>query len=381
MFIDNDFPKLLGAELYRPHPAYVVEMACEPVVVHDFTKQPGQTVQLDRYRFFGNPGTKTSRERTQDQTIGTANSRSIVKDKVLVSLREYTGPADPNNTNLPSTFKIARETLMTAQRLLLDTGNLNMFHQSIGSLTLLDDYRRWRDRVFLDELFKAESRGQSGDTQGGYYYPNDHTKTGVTVGAYTATEYASERFKFNVKTDLLNVVKSLRKRNVPVFQDGYYRCIADPSFMKDLRADQGFREVARYPGMGAPNPLMGMASPTLLCIRAVSMARLNSWLESPSCLPASCSRVCVSSRPPTCPARLQLLTSVMVLALLQVVQLPLGLFFGPQAVGVGIGGPNAQVLINNNDDFSRFIILIWQLYAGFANLNKDFVTTAFTITE
>ena len=83
MFIDNDFPKLLGAELYRPHPAYVVEMACEPVVVHDFTKQPGQTVQLDRYRFFGNPGTKTSRERTQDQTIGTANSRSIVKDKVL----------------------------------------------------------------------------------------------------------------------------------------------------------------------------------------------------------------------------------------------------------------------------------------------------------
>jgi hypothetical protein len=54
-----------------------------------------------------NPGTKTQRERTQDQTIGTANSRSIVKDKVLVSLREYTGPADPNNANLPSTFKIA----------------------------------------------------------------------------------------------------------------------------------------------------------------------------------------------------------------------------------------------------------------------------------
>ena len=40
MFIDNDFPKLLGAELYRPHPAYIVEMAAEPVVVHDFTKQP-----------------------------------------------------------------------------------------------------------------------------------------------------------------------------------------------------------------------------------------------------------------------------------------------------------------------------------------------------
>ena len=139
---------------------------------------------------------------------------------------------------------------MTAQRLLLDTGNLNMFHQSIGSLTLLDDYRRWRDRVFLDELFKSESRGQSSDTQGGYYYPNNKAKAaGGGLNAYTATEYASERFKFNVKTDLLEVVKSLRKRHVPVFGDGYYRCIADPSFMKDLRADQGFREVARYPGI------------------------------------------------------------------------------------------------------------------------------------
>ena len=55
-----------------------------------------------------------------------------------------------------------------------------------------------------------------------------------------------------------------------------------------------------------------------------------------------------------------------------------GFFFGPQAIGVGIGGPNAQVLINNNDDFSRFIILIWQLYAGFEILNKDFVTTAYS---
>ena len=34
MWIDNDFPKLLGAELYRPHPAYIIEMAVEPVVVH-----------------------------------------------------------------------------------------------------------------------------------------------------------------------------------------------------------------------------------------------------------------------------------------------------------------------------------------------------------
>ena len=42
MWIDNDFPKLLGAELYRPHPGYIVEMAVEPVVVHDFANSPAK---------------------------------------------------------------------------------------------------------------------------------------------------------------------------------------------------------------------------------------------------------------------------------------------------------------------------------------------------
>lgn len=208
MWIDNDFPKLLGAELYRPHPSYVVEMAVEPTVVWDVSRQPGQSIQLDRYRFWGAPGTKDSRLRTADQTLGTANSRNIVKDKVLVHLNEYTGPADPTDPTAPSTFKVARETLITAQRALLDSTNLAVFHQSIGSLTLLDDYRRWRDRVFADELFKAEAVGKADSTQGGYYFPLGKTKTGTTVATYAANESA----KFSVKTDLLEVVKDMRKR-------------------------------------------------------------------------------------------------------------------------------------------------------------------------
>ena len=31
MFTDNALPNILGAELYRPIPAYIVEMAAEPV--------------------------------------------------------------------------------------------------------------------------------------------------------------------------------------------------------------------------------------------------------------------------------------------------------------------------------------------------------------
>jgi hypothetical protein len=378
MWIENDFPKVLGAELYRPHPAYVVEMAVDPVVVHDFAAQPGQTVALDRYRYWGNPGTKDSRERTADQTIGTSSSRNIVKDKVHVTLKEYTGPADPLNASAPSTFKVARETLVTAQRLLLDTGSLPVFHQSIGSMTLLDDYRRWRDRVFADELFKAEANGKADSTQGGYYFPKGKSKTGATLdSAYGTTEVA----KFGVKDDLLEVVTHMRERNIPTFPDGYYRCVAAPAAMKHLRQDKDFREVARYAGQGivdpmqphlAPNanfylgngPAYGQAGfvagqpvmPTGFLFEGVR------WFESTN-LPEKSFTATIPISGNANSATYQ--------------AAPM-LFFGMQSVGIGTGGENAQILLNNNDDFSRFIIMIWSLLAGFEILNKDFVTVAYS---
>ena len=378
MWIDNDFPKLLGAELYRPHPGYIIEMAVEPVVVHDFAKQPGQTVQLDRYRFWGNPGNKDSRERTADQTLGTASSRNIVKDKILVTLREYTGPADPTDPTSPSTFKCARETLLTAQRLLLDTGNLNVFHQSIGSLTLLDDYRRWRDRVFADELFKAEANGKADSCQGGYFFPMGKEKAGGTGSQMTYA--AGESAKFDVQDDLLEVVKDMRKRNVPTFSDGYYRCICDPTAMMHLRQDASFREVARYAGNGMVNPLQPEQTPNANFFRGMGPAYGQAgfiagqpvmpsgflfegvrWFESTNLASKSINAIITDENA-------------------SAADYPIApmLFFGPQAVGVGVGGNNASILLNNNDDFSRFIIMIWSLYAGFECLNKDFITVAYS---
>ena len=376
MWIDNDFPKLLGAELYRPHPAYIIEMAVEPVVVHDFSKQPGQTVQLDRYRFWGKPGTKESRERTADQTLGSASARNIVKDKVLVTLREYTGPADSRDSTQPSTFKVARETLITAQRLLLDTGNLNVFHQSIGSLTLLDDYRRWRDRVFANELLKADGNGEADEDQGGYYFPGGKDRTGNTVASYAANQSA----KFDVTIDLLNVVKDMRKRNVPTFSDGYYRCIVDPTAMMHLRQNSDFREIARYPGTGMINPMMPAMQPNANYYQGMGPAYGQAgfvagqpvmptgflfegvrWFESTN-LPEQEYTTTIA----------QVSNSAATYKAAQLI------FFGPQAVGVGIGGNNAQILLNNNDDFSRFIIMIWSLFAGFEVLNKDFITVGYS---
>lgn len=65
----------------------------------------------------------------------------------------------------------------------------------------------------------------------------------------------------------------------------------------------------------------------------------------------------------------------------QTAEAHLGIFCGPQALGIGIGGNQAQVLLNNNDDFQRFIIAIWMLYAGFEPLNLEFVTVARTYAK
>ena len=53
----------------------------------------------------------------------------------------------------------------------------------------------------------------------------------------------------------------MRKRNVPTFADGYYRCIVDPTAMMHLRQNSDFREIARYPGTGMINPMQPALQP------------------------------------------------------------------------------------------------------------------------
>lgn len=54
----------------------------------------------------------------------------------------------------------------------------------------------------------------------------------------------------------------------------------------------------------------------------------------------------------------------------------LGVFFGAEAVGIGLGGPGPEILLNNNDDFNRFVIAIWRMYGAFELLDERFVTVA-----
>lgn len=379
MWLDNEFPAVIGAELHRPHPAYVAELAIDPTVVHDFAAQPGETVILDRYRYWGSPGTKASRARTADQQLGTASSRAIVKDKVPVTLTEYTGPADPEDPNAPSTFKVARETLIKAQRLLFSTGDMARFHQSVGSITLLDDYRRWRDRVHMDELFKAEANGAATNNQGGYYFPAGKLKTNATTVASYA---ANQRATFSPVTDLMNVVTDMRKRNVPTFADGLFRAIIDPVAMKHMRQDEDFRAATRETGSGIIDPTQPWLTPNAIRYLGLTPAyggtgNLAGQPVMPVGFPYEGVRFFESTNMPEKSFTTTIDSSVGGTGAGTYFAAPI-LFFGLQSVGIGIGGQDAQVLVNNNDDFGRFIILVWSLMAGFEILNKDFVTVAYS---
>ena len=181
-------------------------------------------------------------------------------------------------------------------------------------------------------------------------------------------------------TDLLEVVKDMRKRNVPTFADGYYRCVVDPTAMMHLRQNSDFREIARYPGQGMVNPMNPIAGPSANYFQGMGPAYGQAgFVAGQPVMPTGFLfegvRWFESTNLPETSYNLIVTDQASGAADYSASQL---IFFGPQAVGVGIGGNNAQILLNNNDDFSRFIIMIWSLFAGFETLNKDFITVGYS---
>lgn len=138
-------------------------------------------------------------------------------------------------------------TLLVAQRKLWEYGSSRQFHDSIGSLTLLRDFRKWEDRVYVQKLLETRH----------IYNPDDVPDGGT---------YTTGPRKFDVKNDLLTVVERMRSRNAPTFEDGNYACLASPRFIKHLRQDPDFREVARYPGcvpVNSMRPGVGLQPPEI----------------------------------------------------------------------------------------------------------------------
>jgi hypothetical protein len=142
-----------------------------------------------------------------------------------------------------------------------------------------------------------------------------------------------------------------------------------------LRQNSDFREVARYPGNGQINPLMSAMQPNAAIYMGQGFGQA-SFVAGEPIMPTGFVfegvRFFESTNMPSQTA------TATIGGTSTTYDSAIGMFFGPQSVGVGIGGNNAQVLLNNNDDFSRFIMMIWSLYAGFELLNADFVTVAYS---
>ena len=373
MFIDNDFPILLGQELYRPDSKYILKYVTRPRVKHEFLKGPGDTIQLDRYHFWNNNNslTKESRERADTQTIGVTNSKSITKDKVILHLKEYTGPADESDPNSPSTFQIPVRQILTAQRQLWEYGQ-RAFHESIGSINLLQDFRKWEDRLYCNELLKTS-----------YTYNPGGFNDGDTVDL---AAYDNEPPKFTVK-DIDEIVARMTDRNAPTMEDGHYCGICSPFFLKHLRRDKDFLEISRYPGhvsidqmlppsAGMQPPQIPFAnSPWIGGLMAGQARDVNLQMSMPTGFCFNGVRWFVSTNLPKAQVQLNY-TNANNPALNgnQIRTGELGIIFGPEAIGVGLGGPGPQILLNNNDDFARFVIAIWQMYSAWELLDERFVT-------
>jgi len=158
---------------------------------------------------------------------------------------------------------------------------------------------------------------------------------------------------------LLAVVKDMRSRNVPTFQDGYYRCLADPEWMMAMRQDSDFREISRYSGLGQINPMQPFLQPNAINYLgggpAYGQAGFVGGAPSmPTGFLFEGTRFFETTNMPEYKYNVAIKGAKgFTGTTAKSTRAACGIFFGPQAIGIGIGGNNAQVLINSNDDFSR----------------------------
>lgn len=293
----------------------------------------------------------------------------------MLYLNEFTGPSSSKNPNAPSTFQIPVQTILTAWRNLYELGQKS-FHDSIGSSNLLDDFRRWEDRCYINELLKTT-----------YVYNPDQVADG---GTYNLNDYDGIAPRWKVE-DSDYVVTRMTARNTPKFEDGNYWCLCSPDFLNHLMRDPEFRETARYPGSmgtifesqmikgavpgfdqvnvnasaytaglttGQATDVAGMTTmPTGMAFRGVRYFMSNN-------LPKSSVTLTYSNSGNTNKYANGSATRTG----------ELGIFFGPEAVAVGLGGQGPTIKVNNNDDFGRFVILIWHLYSDWQLADERFVT-------
>lgn len=391
----TDYPYVLSEMLYRPTAGTIARWVVQPDHLADPRLKPGQVYMADRFGFLPDTGDMDieSRTRSEVEILGSNNTRQIPKTKIPIVLREITGPGggDPNNPGLPGNFRFSIPAMTYAQRTLWDQGFTEplvqqQFHKSVGADTLLQDYRLTTDRFYINALNSTTNK----------FNPN-----GVDDGG----TYASGPPKFTV-SDLDAILELLIVNRAPTFPDNFYHALISPRMWRHLREDVRFRELvtssAHYsvrtvmesqewlygPGAMPPAGINYLSNPNVVGFAPY----MNQNLPGPSQdgLPAGYCfgqfRIWVSNNIPVNLVNLTYTTSTNPTKHPTGASLRsafLGFFFGAHSVGEIFGGDPqdgipVKIKRNLNDDFNRFLIVIWQAFMGLAKLNDEFIYAART---
>lgn len=399
----QDYPAILTAMAYRPSPTTIARWVCQPDFVQDTNLRPGEVYLMDRYGFLPDQGDMDIEYRTRSdaEILGTANTRQIPNEKIQILLREITGPGsgDSSNPGLAGNFRFSVPAMRKQQRMLWDQGYAQplmspQFHSSVGSDTLLMDYRVTMDRFYIKAL---------GNT------PNKWNPGGIADGG----TYATGPQKLTVN-DLDYILEWLVINKTPPFDDGLYHFLLHPRMWNHLRQDTRFREqltaaswfpvsllMANQPdpfgaGMMPPANPQAMVLPNSNPVNQPGLAGYYPYLGQalpgvddqmmPGGFVYNQFRFFVSNNIPT--KQVQLTYTAATAGSGESTGSAFrtaypGMAFGKHAVGEIFGGDPVngipvQILRNQNDDYNRFLIVIWQAFMGLARLNDDFVIEART---
>jgi hypothetical protein len=334
LFLDDAVPAVLGRNLARFAPQYCAVKAFQPPTVHDFSAVRTKSVQLDRFKVWGEKGlTKTARRRDKTQLIGTANGESLTKDTKTIAIYEHTGPSDA--AGAASTLHLTKEDMLFARQMLWQYG-LARFHEAIGSAQLADDFQRWFDRVMILEAMSTTQK----------YNPD-----GLADGSTLVTS--------RIDSDDLAMIKyRLSRRNTPVFQStGLHHGLISLEMMTHLYQDTDFKQTARAVLQGGLIPIE--QSPLYRGMQASGSAVTGMPMQQDMLAPVVYGGFLLFPSNNFVTRTVNSLTAY------------LGLFFGPSAIGIGSGGRGPVIEVDSQTDFNRHFHFIWSWWGDVVYLLDD----------
>lgn len=335
-FVNDAVPQLLGVPLVRFSPQYNAMTAIRPQIKHDFSASRGKSVSLDKYKRWGDRGwTKNARRRDKLSLIGTANSEGLSKTQVEIRIDEYTGPSTPDGQ--ASTLWLTKEDMLYARTQLWEYGK-QAFHESIGSANLADDYQGFIDRIHLLELMNTTVKLNPS---------NKADNQALVTDRITTADL--DRIRWNLST-----------RNTPRFRDtGCYHALIDETFMVHLMQDPTFLQYAIAQIQGGQIPLNQTPfAQAPQAGNAVVQGQVNQMITTPS-VPIIYRGFCLWTSN-NIPKRT-----------VNSLEASLGLFFGPDSVGLGGGGRGVEIALHNDTDFNRHFRFIWTAFMDVKYLLDD----------